>query len=69
MGKQRARTVMLDPALFADKTGLKQRQIQPFRDRLRDTAVVAIWLLIAPAVEMDVGNCERPCSVFDKGRS
>ncbi|MNR04700.1 hypothetical protein D3C85_1206830 [compost metagenome] len=60
---------MLQPTLFPDHPAVDQRQAQARRDPLSDQAVIAVALLVAPAVEADVGHGQFAVGVLDEGRA
>ena len=61
--------VVFQTALFPDHAAVDHRQAQPRRDPLSDQAVIAMALLVPPAVEADQGDGQVAVGVLHEGRS
>ena len=64
---QRAVAVGLYPAGFAHQAGVEHGQAEPLGHALGDLAVVAVDLLVAPAVEVELGDGDAALVVDDDG--
>ena len=64
---QRAVAVGLYPAGFARQAGVEHGQAEPLGHALGDLAVVAVDLLVAPAVEVELGDGDAALVVDDEG--